>query len=78
MAAGKPIIAARAGAAPEVLEQGLLAEPESEESLADAILRLYREPGLRTALADAGNRAVLKFNAPEVARMFLESVRPLL
>ncbi len=37
MAAGKPIVAARAGAVPEVVEQGLLVEPESEEALADGI-----------------------------------------
>ena len=36
MAAGKPIVAARAGAVPEVVEQGLLVEPESEEALAEA------------------------------------------
>ena len=78
MAAGKPIIAARAGAAPEVLEQGLLAEPESEESLAEAILRLYREPDLRAALADAGKRIVVQYNAEEVARRFLSLVRQLL
>jgi glycosyltransferase involved in cell wall biosynthesis len=78
MAAGKPIVAARAGAVPEAVEHGLLAEPESEESLAEALLRLYRDPELRTALAEAGKRTVMQFNAPDVARTFLESVRPLL
>ena len=74
MAAGKPIVAARAGAAPEVVENGLLAEPESEEALAEAIERLHRDHLLRKSLADSGTRAVEQFDAPHVARTFLRSV----
>jgi glycosyltransferase involved in cell wall biosynthesis len=54
MASGKPIVAARAGAAPEVVKHGILAEPDNEESLAEAIERLYSNPALRTTLAAEG------------------------
>ena len=74
MAAGKPIVAARAGATPEVVENGLLVEPESEEALAEAIKRLHREPRLRRLLGDCGGRAVEKFDAPNVAKAFLRAV----
>ncbi len=74
MAAGKPIVAARAGAVPEVVEQGLLVEPESEEALADGIRRLYREPDLRASLRAAGQSIVARYAAPKVAAMFLAAV----
>jgi glycosyltransferase involved in cell wall biosynthesis len=75
MAAGKPIVAARAAAVPEVVTQGLLVEPESGEALAEAIHRLYREPELRALLASQGNHIVERCDAPEVARLFLEEIR---
>ena len=61
MAAGKPIVAARAAAVPEVVRDGLLVEPENPEALADAIVRLYRDPRLRRSLGrrrSSGCRAV--------------------
>ena len=71
MAAGKPIVAARAGAAPEVVAQGLLAKPENAESLARAIARLHQDRALRDSLAERGWRAVEQFDAPKVAQAFL-------
>lgn len=47
MTAGKPIVAARAAAVPEVIRNGILVEPENPEALAEAVVRLYRDPGLR-------------------------------
>ena len=44
MAAGKPIVAVRAAAVPEVVRNGILVEPENPEALADGIARLYRDP----------------------------------
>jgi alpha-1,6-mannosyltransferase len=43
MACGRPVVAARAGAIPEFVDEsvGLLAEPYSPESMADAIAALY-------------------------------------
>lgn len=71
MAAGKPIVAVRAAAVPEVVDHGLLVEPDDSESLAQAILKLYREPELRSELAAAGTQTVLQYDAPKVARQFL-------
>ncbi len=78
MAAGKPIVAARAAAVPEVLPQGELVEPDSEEALVAAIDRLYREPERRAALAAAGRELVQRYDAPRVARLFLTEVGKLL
>jgi glycosyltransferase involved in cell wall biosynthesis len=74
MAAGKPIVASRAAAVPEVVRHGLLVEPESDEALANAIERLYRDSQLRTSLAEQGRRAVQRFDMRLVARDFMETV----
>ena len=74
MANGKPIVAARAGAAPEVVRHGLLAEPDNDQDLAGAIERLYREPLLRESLGDSGRKFVRRFDAPVVGRMFLREL----
>jgi glycosyltransferase involved in cell wall biosynthesis len=74
MAAGKPIVAARAGAIPEVAPQGVLVEPESVEALAAGIEELYRAPEKRAVLAHAGSEWVEQFDAPRVAALFLDAV----
>jgi glycosyltransferase involved in cell wall biosynthesis len=71
MAAGKPIVAARAAAVPEVVRSGILVEPESPEALAEGIVRLYRDPGLCSSLASAGFRDVEQFDVHRVAGLFL-------
>lgn len=75
MANGKPIVAARAGAAPEVVRHGLLAEPDNDLALANAIERLYRGPLLRESLGTAGREFVRGFDAPVVGRMFLRELQ---
>jgi glycosyltransferase involved in cell wall biosynthesis len=75
MANAKPIVAARAAAAPEVVKHGLLAEPDNSEALADAIERLYRDPRLRESLGNAGREFVHHFDAPVVGRMFLRELQ---
>jgi glycosyltransferase involved in cell wall biosynthesis len=75
MASRKTVVAARAGAAPEVVKHGILTEPDDEESLAEAIERLYTNPALRTALAAEGARFVEQFDAPRVGRSFLQKVQ---
>ncbi len=77
MAAGKPIAAARAAAVPEVLPQGLLAEPGDPASLAEALYRLACDQALRASLAAAGRARVETFDAPAVARRFLDTVSSL-
>lgn len=74
MAAGKPVVAVRAAAAPEVVSHGLLAEPDDAASLAEAIARFHASPGLRAECAAAGREAVQRFDAPLVARRFLSAV----
>jgi glycosyltransferase involved in cell wall biosynthesis len=74
MANGKAVVAARAGAAPEVVRHGLLAEPDNDQELADAIERLYREPLLRESMGSAGREFVRRFDAPVVGRMFLREL----
>ena len=74
MAAGKPIVAVRAAAVPEVVRNGVLAEPENAESLAEGILRLYRNPELCRSLASAGRAQVENFDVHRVARSFLSEI----
>ena len=75
MAAGKPIVAARAAAIPEVAPQATLVEPESAESLAAGILTLHDAPQARAAQSAQGLVWVEQFDAPAVARRFVEAVR---
>jgi len=71
MAAGKPIVAARAGAVPEVVPHGMLVEPGSHEALAAGIAELYGSADQRAALGRVGAQWVEQFDAPRVARLFL-------
>jgi len=71
MAAGKPIVASRAAAIPEVAPHAALVEPENPEALAAAIERLYQSGSDRNANAAAGTERVEKFDARIVAQQFL-------
>lgn len=73
MAAGKPIVAARAAAIPEVAPHGEFATPDDPASLADAIEKLWRSPVACEAKARAGDAWVRQFDASRVARVFLEA-----
>jgi len=75
MAAGVPIVAARAAAVPEVVTEGVLVAPGSPVELADGIESLYRDPGLRRRLAEAGARTVLRYDAPQVAADFIKIIK---
>jgi len=74
MAAGKPIVASRAAAIPEVAQHAALVQPEDAEALAGAIEVLYRSEEQRAAQAGAGLRWVEQFDAPRVAQLFLDAV----
>jgi len=78
MASGKPVVAAKAAAIPEVVEHGLLVEPENDEALAGAIERLYRDRGLCAALAAASIESVKQFDAPMVGNTFLRKLEELI
>jgi glycosyltransferase involved in cell wall biosynthesis len=75
MAAGKPIVAVRASAVPEVVRHGLLVEPENDEALADAIGKLYGDAELRSSLGERGRLHVEHFDMKLVARAFMETVK---
>ena len=76
MAAGLPVVACRAAAVPEMVEDGhtgLLVEPRNPEELAMAIENLLRDEGLRTTLGAAGARRVEAFDLAPVAARFVEA-----
>jgi glycosyltransferase involved in cell wall biosynthesis len=77
MAAGKPIVAARAAAAPAVVPHGELVEPDSDEALAAGILRLARDESARRRMSEAGLERVRQFDAGLVAEAFLHEARAL-
>jgi glycosyltransferase involved in cell wall biosynthesis len=77
MAAGKPIVAARAAAVPEVVRHGLLVEPGNEEALGEALEKLYSDSSLRDCLACRGREWVRQFDAPCVAERFLSELKRL-
>lgn len=74
MASGKPIVAARAASAPEVVKHGILVDPDNEEALASGIEQLYCDPDMRTALAAAASKWVKQFDASAVAAAFVQEV----
>lgn len=78
MAASRPIVAARAAAAPEVVPHALLVEPESHGSLARALETLYRRPDLRQSIAATGAALIEQYDAPRVAGFFLAELEPLI
>ena len=74
MAAGKPIVAARAAAIPEVVRNGILVEPDNPEALAEAIGRLYGDSELRRSLGALGLQDVERFGMNPVASLFLAEI----
>lgn len=77
MAARLPIVAARVGATPEVVidgETGLLVPPQDPDALARALDELTGNPTLRRRLGQAGERRVALYDAPHVARAFIEAI----
>lgn len=74
MAAGKPIVAARAAAVPEVVKHGLLVDPEDFEALADGIWRLWRDPALRATIQQQQRQDVEEYGMIRVTTQFLHNV----
>lgn len=77
MAAGLPIVAARAAAVPELVsdgESGILVAPDSPGDLAAALDRLLSDPEERHRLGETGRRQVTLFDVSIVSRHFLDAV----
>ncbi len=76
MACGVPVVATRAGALPEVVEDGvtgLLVPPADPHALADAVRRLLSDPELCRRMGRAGReRIVQRFTWRETARRTLD------
>ncbi|MDQ3488214.1 MAG: glycosyltransferase family 4 protein [Acidobacteriota bacterium] len=57
MACGRPIVATTAGGMPEVVQDGktgILVAPRNDRALADAIVKLLKDPALRERMGTAG------------------------
>ena len=67
MAVGKPVVAARAGGLPEIVEHevtGLLVPPSDVTACAAAVTRLLSDPALRARLGAAGREAAERMFDP--------------
>jgi len=72
MACGKPVVATAAGGIPEVVadgETGFVVPPRDHEAMADAIVRLLKDPALRERQGRAGLARVRgRFSADRMVR----------
>ncbi|GEM_PF-90735 len=82
MAASKPVIATRVGGCPELVADGVtgyLFTPKSYEELAEKIIKLISDPGLRLRMGEEGRRIVEKgFESKAMAGTIEELYRRLL
>ena len=76
MASSKPIVATTAGGIPEVVvdgETGFLVPPRDHQAMADALVKLLKDPGLRKKMGHAGLvRARRKFSADRMVQETLK------
>jgi phosphatidyl-myo-inositol dimannoside synthase len=77
MASSLPIVAARAAAVPEVVADGsagILVAPGDDAALAAALTTLLDDASTRRTMGSAGREHVRQFDAPLVARKFLDAI----
>mgnify|MGYP003579689972 CR=1 FL=1 len=75
VAAGLAVVACRAAAVPEIVEDrrtGLLVNPGSPEELAMALETLLTNHGLRASLGQAGAERIAAYDLEPVARRFVQ------
>ncbi|HXF69483.1 MAG TPA: glycosyltransferase, partial [Thermoflexus sp.] len=78
---GVPVVATDIPGYNEVVEngvQGFLVPPEDPEALADALLRVLKDPALQASMGEAGRRRARQYDWDEIARRvvaFYEEVR---
>ena len=79
---GKPVVGGRVGGVPEAVvhgETGLLVDPRSDSEVAEAIIRLLKNPDEARRLGDNGRRRVEnELTWKESARKFLSVIRGVL
>jgi len=76
MACGRPVIASKSSALPEVFgDAAEPVDPEQEESISDAILKLACNPDLRAELSRRGLARTALFSWTTAARQTLEVYR---
>lgn len=81
MAAGVPVVAARATGAIDLVEPGVtgfLAEPRDVGGYADAIARIVADPSLRRGMGDAGHAAALAYRWDRANEAVLAAYREVL
>lgn len=78
MAAGKPVLAARAAAAPEVVPHGVLVEPDNVQAIAEGLEALYADVSWRRKMCAEGLEIVKQYDAPRVTQLFLCEIEKLL
>ncbi|GAC1362145.1 MAG: glycosyltransferase family 1 protein [Actinomycetota bacterium] len=76
MAAGVPVVAARAGSLPEVLgEAPFFCDPLDVSSIAEALRQAVTDEGARTRAIAAGRAQAARYDWAETARLTLEAYR---
>jgi glycosyltransferase involved in cell wall biosynthesis len=78
LACGLPVISTSVGGVPYIVQDGqtaLLVDPDSEQQLADAIIKLYENRKLRHELRDNGRRTVAQYAWDEVRPQWLALYR---
>mgnify|MGYP002378686985 FL=1 len=82
MASGKPVVSSNQGGPSETVVDGVtgyLVPPRDPDALAENVVRLLRDPALRARLGQAGRlRVETRFAAEATARLFTDTVEPLL
>jgi glycosyltransferase involved in cell wall biosynthesis len=76
MACGAPVVASRVASIPEVAgDAAVLVDPESPDSISEAILRVLTSPELRDGLRRQGRERAIAFTWEQTARATLTTYR---
>jgi glycosyltransferase involved in cell wall biosynthesis len=78
MAAGKTVVAARAGGTPETVidgESGIIFEKEDRNALAAGLRQLAGDPALRERFGAAGAKRAVQFSWPRITEQYLSAYR---
>ncbi|HET6454025.1 MAG TPA: glycosyltransferase family 1 protein [Armatimonadota bacterium] len=74
MACGTPVITSNASSLPEVVgDAGIMVDPHDAQALAEAILRVMRDPDLRQEMSEKGIERAKQFSWQQTARLTLQA-----